>query len=178
MYVDAPLAQRLARIADSIAFATAAGATDERLEVLTPYLDEIRTTMGMDIAFVSQLQGDRRVFKVVSASAGLRTPVQVGESDPLLDTYCMYVVQGRLPPVIRDVHASRHEAALLPITERLGIGCYVSAPVILSNGEVFGTLCCFSTGVRLDLIEADGLALRAIGRAIATMLERTERGEH
>lgn len=169
-------ASRLLDIARSITFATSAGSTDERLEWLAPHLAGVRETLGMEVAFVSQLVDERRVFEVVSSSREGDSPLRVGRSDPLLDTYCMYVVQGRLPPVIRDIRTAAHEAVLLPITQRLGIGCYISAPVLLPDGRVFGTLCCFSRGARADLVEADGAALRQVADAIgAALLSRAER---
>ncbi len=170
MGFPASAATRLTEIAHSIAFATTAGSTDARFEWLVPHLAEVRETLGMEVAFVAQLVGDRRVFRVVSTSREPGTGVEVGRSDPLLDTYCMYVVQGRLPPVIRDIRASAHQAALLPITERLGIGCYVSAPVKLPDGSTYGTLCCFSRGARPDLADSDGDALREVARAIGDRL--------
>jgi len=164
-------ASQLAEIAQSIAIATSVGSTDERLNALTPFLAQVREALRMDVAFVSQLIETRRVFKVVSASRAADSAVKVGHSDSLLDTYCLYVVQGRLPPVIRNIRSSSHEAVLLPITERLHIGCYVSAPVVLSNGHVFGTLCCFSSSARPDLTEADGEALRDVARAVARAVQ-------
>lgn len=166
MPYSALVASRLTEVARSIAIATSAGTTDERLKALSPFLEQVREALGMEVAFVSQFIDDQRVFRVVSSAPGSYNPVQVGGSDPLLDTYCMYVVQGKLPPVIRDMRTSLHEAAMLPVTERLGIGCYVSAPVVLPSGQVFGTLCCFSSAARPDLLEADGEALRGVARAI------------
>ena len=162
---------RLAEIARSIAFATWAGTTDQRLAALSTYLAAVREALGMEVAFVSQLLERRRVFKVVSTSGQGPAPIQVGHSDPLLDTYCMYVLQGRLPPVIRDIRSAGHAAALLPITERLGIGCYVSAPVVLPDGRLFGTLCCFSRQPRPDLVDDDGQALAEVARAIAAAVD-------
>lgn len=172
MASDPSAARRLSEIAHSIALATSVGSSDERLRSLTPFLAQVREALHMEVAFVSQLLDEQRVFKVVSTSRTGDPVVEVGRSDALLDTYCLYVVQGRLPPVIRNIRSSSHEAALLPITERLAIGCYVSAPVVLSNGQVFGTLCCFSSGERPDLVEADGQALREVARSIAAAVER------
>ncbi|HEY1228799.1 MAG TPA: GAF domain-containing protein [Ramlibacter sp.] len=172
METQASAASRLHEIARSIAFATTAGSTDHRLDWLTPYLADVRQALGMEVAFVAQLVDDRRVFRVVSTVPDSTAAVDVGRSDRLLDTYCMYVVQGRLPPVIRDIRNLSHEAALLPITERLGIGCYVSAPVVLPDGQTFGTLCCFSRGARPDLVDSDGDALRDVARAIGESLIR------
>lgn len=171
MEPNAPVAVRLAQIAQSIAFATWAGTTDQRLQALSTYLSAVREAVGMEVAFVSQLQEQRRVFKVVSASPHAHAAIQVGKSDPLLDTYCMYVLQGRLPPVIRDIRTAGHQAALLPITERLGIGCYLSAPVVLTNGGIFGTLCCFSRQARPDLVDDDGQALGEVARAIGAAVD-------
>lgn len=173
---QASTASRLVEIARSIAFATTAGTSDERLQWLVPYLTRVRHALGMETAFVAQLVSDRRVFRVVSTSREPHSGVDVGRSDRLLDTYCMYVVQGRLPPVIRDIRTSAHEAALLPVTESLGIGCYVSAPVFLPDGRIFGTLCCFSRGARPDLVDADGDALREVARAIGEALAREAPG--
>lgn len=168
----ASAASRLHEIAQSIAFATTAGSTDRRLDWLTPHLTQVRQALGMEVAFVGQLVEDRRVFRVVSTARDSSDGIDVGRADRLLDTYCMYVVQGRLPPVIRDIQASSHKAALLPITERLGIGCYVSAPVVLPNGRTFGTLCCFSRAARADLVDGDGEALRDVARVIGEALDR------
>src|SRR3712207_6422554 len=100
---QASTASRLVEIAQSISFATTSGTTDERLEWLVPFLAEVRRSLGMEVAFVAQLIDDQRVFRVVSTSRESHVPIDAGGSDPLLDTYCMYVVQGRLPPVIRDI---------------------------------------------------------------------------
>ena len=171
MASNASVAVRLAEIAQSISFATWAGTTDQRLQGLSTYLGAVREALGMEVAFVSQLLEQGRVFKVVSSSPGSPSPIRVGHSDPLLDTYCMYVLQGRLPPVIRDIRTAGHQAALLPITQRLGIGCYLSAAVVLPDWRMFGTLCCFSRQARPDLEDEDGRALGAVADAIAAAVD-------
>lgn len=110
--VPVPVAERLVEIAQSIAFATLAGTTDQRLLALSTYLTAVREALGMEVAFVSQLMEQRRVFKVVSTSPASQSPIRVGRSDALLDTYCMYILQGRLPPVIRDIRTAGHQTAL------------------------------------------------------------------
>jgi GAF domain-containing protein len=172
MHPHASVASRLLDIARSVAFATPVGSTDERFDWLVPHLADVRRAIDLEVAFVAQMVDDQRVFRVVSTAREPTAMLDVGRSDPLLDTYCMYVVQGRLPPVIRDIRSSSHKAALLPITERLGIGCYVSAPIMLPDGEIFGTLCCFSRGARPDLTDQDGDALREVARVIGETLSR------
>ena len=94
-----------------------------------------------------------------------------GASDPLLETYCQKIVDGRLPFVIPDT-SQLHEAASLAITQALQIGAYLSAPVLLPNGEVFGTVCCISHAVREDLRRKDADALRAVADAVAASIGR------
>jgi GAF domain-containing protein len=80
-----------------------------------------------------------------------------------------------LPCVIRNAPASVN-AELQSITARLQIGAYLSAPVLLGNGQVFGTLCCISHQPREDLQQADAQALRALADAIAFGIEQRARG--
>lgn len=109
-------------------------------EALQALLKAIREHLGMDVAFFSQFDAGRRVFRMVDA--GLPSPVRPGASDPLEETYCQRVVDGRLPQVLNDALANP-ESARLPITGVLGIGAYIGVPVRLSNGDVYGTFCCF-----------------------------------
>ncbi|HEY1230674.1 MAG TPA: GAF domain-containing protein, partial [Ramlibacter sp.] len=100
------------------------------------------------------------------------TTVVPGRSDALLDTYCQRIVDGRLPTVIPDSGASQ-EASSLAITQVLNIGAYLSAPVVLPNGEVFGTVCCISHSPRPDLRDADARAIAAVAQAVAASVTRT-----
>ncbi|MBA2961120.1 MULTISPECIES: GAF domain-containing protein [Ramlibacter] len=160
-------------IANDIAVATASYATAPALGTIHQFLHDIRQALGMDVAFISQIVAGRRRFEVVSAATSGPEPIAAGQSDALVDTYCKLVVDGELPPVIRDV-ADFPRAAALPITRALDIRSYLSARVLLSSGEVFGTLCCFSHQTRPDLVEADGEALQSIADAIAAGVERGE----
>jgi len=123
------------------------------------------------VAFVSQIDQDRRHFDIVSVAADTRASIRAGASDALIDTYCKLVIDGELPTVIPDAFDSS-KAADLEITGKLGIRSYLSAPIVLASGEVFGTLCCFSSAPRPDLREADAQALRAVADAIAASIER------
>lgn len=161
---------QLNKIAAEIAAATADHATHGHLRPLSSYLLEVREVLGMDIAFVSEFVDDRRVFAVVSAS-GEKPLIEPGASHPLLDTYCQRIVSGELPRLIPDT-ASEPGAAKLPVTRELRIGAYLSAPIVLRNGKVFGTLCCLSHVTRPDLRQSDADALEAVANAIALSVDR------
>jgi GAF domain-containing protein len=157
-------------VAAEIAAATAQAATHTHLRPLSDYLREIREALRMDIAFVSEFVDERRVFAIVDVSAGESTVVP-GASDPLLDTYCKRIVSGELPCLIPDA-GGLPEAAALPITQALRIGAYLSAPIVLKSGRVFGTLCCLSHAPQPGLRQYDADALAAVANAIAASIDR------
>ena len=133
-------------------------------------LAQVRDALEMDVVFVSRIRAGRRVFGVVSAAGENDGLVQPGSSDPLLDTYCAQVVEGRIPRVITDTR--QHPAVhALPVTRKLKISAYLSAVVTLPGGMVFGTVCCISHKSRPDLVESDAAALQAVANAIAAAVD-------
>lgn len=151
--------------------ATAQDAQPDLFQPLTFLLAQVRRMLAVDVVFVSQFVDNDRVFEVVSAEGEAATRIVPGKSDPSLDTYCQRIVDGRLPAVIADTGALP-EAASLEITQALSIRAYLSAPVILANGRVFGTVCCISHQVRPDLRERDAQALAAVAQAVAASVTR------
>lgn len=102
----------------------------------------LRERMKMDVVFVSEFTEGQRVFRHVSTAPD--SPViSEGGSEPLERSWCQRVVDGRLPRFIAD-------ASKLPATAELlksvpfPIGTHISTPIVLDNGEIYGTLCCFS----------------------------------
>lgn len=59
-------------------------------------LGVVREHLAMDVVFVSQLRHNRRTFRVVESKPGL-TLLKVGQSDPVEESWCHHVVNGRLP---------------------------------------------------------------------------------
>src|SRR5688500_5765409 len=70
-------------------------------QLLPRALRALRTHLGMDVAFISEFREGRRVFRYVDSTRD-HAAVQMGASDPLEDTYCQRVVDGRLPELIND----------------------------------------------------------------------------
>ena len=74
-------------------------------------------------------------------SAG-REVIKAGMFDPVEQSWCHLIVQGRLPELIRDGKALI-EARQAPFTP-LEIGTHLSVPIVLPDGEPYGTLCTFA----------------------------------
>ena len=117
--------------------------SDEMLDrTITEVLRNLRDRLNMDVVFCSEFVDGRRVFRQV-ATSGVRPTIAVGGSDLLEQSWCQRVVDGRLPRYMAEARADPVASALL---EQLPfpIGTHISTPIVLKNGEIYGTLCCFS----------------------------------
>ena len=133
-------------------------------------LHAIRAHLGMEVAFISELEDDRRVFRFVDADDGAPR-LEVGASDPREESYCQRVVDGRLPQLIPD--ACQNAAALeLPVTREMPIGAHLSVPIRFQDGSVFGTLCCFDRQADETLNERDLGMMWVFADFAARQLER------
>lgn len=130
----------------------------------------LRDRMRMDVVFVSEFTDGVRKVRAVEQSAGHETFAQ-GQTDPLETTWCQRVVDGRLPELVADgavlVASGQAPPASFPI------GTYLSTPIVLGSGEVYGTLCCFSFGVNPKITELDVKKLRYTADLTAKKIDRS-----
>lgn len=139
---------------------------DASRAIIRESLTSLRSHLGMQVAFVGRFAGGRRVFEYVDADSTF-CPISAGQSDPLEETYCARVTDGRIPELIPDtaeVPALQDIAA----TAQLPVGSHMSVPMRDENGEPFGTLCCFSTKADAGLRERDLEVLRMFGDLIGS----------
>jgi GAF domain-containing protein len=168
---NVPDLEGLTAVERAFAVATADGTNEDQLVHLSNLLRRVREAFHMDVVFVSEFVGLRRVFRHVSARKADANLIHEGESEPLEQTYCAAIVEGRLPRAIRNARAIP-EARRLKATERLAIGSHLAVPIVLRDGKVYGTICCFSHGVREELGEKHVEQLQAVARLVAQALER------
>lgn len=135
-------------------FLSAASPGEEVIdEVVLDALCAIRLYLDMEVAFIAEFSEGRRRFRYVD-SALENAPIAVGDSDPLEQSYCQRVVDGRLPQLIHD--AALIPAALeLPATLSVPVGAHLSVPIRLGDGQLYGTFCCFSTHPDFTLGDRD-----------------------
>ncbi|MDM4764783.1 EAL domain-containing protein [Pelomonas sp. SE-A7] len=138
--------------------------------LLIQSMQAIRRHMAMDVAFISEFAEGRRVFRYLD-SADPDPPIRVGGSDPLEESYCQRVVDGRLPELMRDA-CQNIEALTLPATLALNIGAHLSVPIRLKDGSVFGTFCCFCTRPNSALTQRDVATMRVFADILAGHFER------
>lgn len=125
--------------------ATSDSADPELPDAVSEVLKLLRRRLGMDVAFVSQIADGRRTFMAVDNAPDFPL-LQPGMSDPVAESWCQHVVEGRLPEKIDD--AAPLVAAGKMHDPGFTIGTHLSTPVRLADGRVYGTLCCFSRNVK------------------------------
>jgi GAF domain-containing protein len=133
-------------------------------------LRDVREALHMDVAFVSEFSEDQLVFRVLEGDAesfGWRE----GESFPIDESYCKRVLDGSIPQVVSD--AKGEDATKdLRVTTEADIGSYAAVPLVLSDGRLYGTLCCLSHEPDPWLRERD---LRLMERTARWLVEQLER---
>ncbi|MFG6415438.1 GAF domain-containing protein [Roseateles sp. DC23W] len=139
-------------------------ALDKRI---TDVLLTLRRQLRMDVVFVSEFVDGRRVFRFVDGGdpLGLHT----GDSAPLEQSYCQAVVQGRLPELVTDAAPFVADASLPDAG--IPVGAHLSTPVVLPDGRVYGTVCCFSSAPQPELHDNALACLRQCARLVARKVE-------
>jgi signal transduction histidine kinase len=139
-------------------------------EPIRGILQAAREELGMDVAFVSEFDQQRMVFRELVGEAE-SFGWEEGESVALDDTFCRLLLEGRLPNAIPDAKADGR-VRFLEITGKAGIGAYVGAPIRFSDGTLYGTFCLLSHSPEPSLGERDGHFVRVLARLVAEQIER------
>jgi signal transduction histidine kinase len=142
-------------------------------EPIEGILEAAREELGMDVAFVSEFDQQRMVFRELVGEAD-SFGWEEGESVALDDTFCRLLLEGRLPNAIPDAKADGR-VRFLEITGKAGIGAYVGAPIRFSDGTLYGTFCLLSHSPEPSLGERDGHFVRVLARLVAEQIERERR---
>lgn len=131
------------RPASTLRITTSRGGPDATDRTVGSLLRLLRNDLQMDVAFVAEFIDGQRVFRYVDTLPDRRL-IEPGQSHALEESLCQRIVDGRAPALINDVVALQRIGALpvlpAPITSHIGV------PVRLQDGQVYGTLCCFSLG--------------------------------
>ncbi len=125
--------------------------------------------MGMDVAFISEIKDGRRYFRYIDGKDS-RLPIAVGASDPLEESYCIRVIDGRLPELIPDACINA-EALTLAATLALPVGAHLSVPIRLADGSVYGTFCCFSFAPNTTLTDRDLSVMRVLADMVGDQVQ-------
>ncbi|HEY0955981.1 MAG TPA: GAF domain-containing protein [Roseateles sp.] len=134
---------------------------------ITDVLLMLRKQLRMDVVFVSEFVDGRRVFRFVDGGEALG--LQAGDSAPLEQSYCQAVVQGRLPELVTDVAPFVMDGTLPEAG--ITVGAHLSTPVVLPDGRVYGTVCCFSASPKPEMQQSALACLRQCARLVARKVD-------
>lgn len=132
-------------------------------------LHGLRLALNMKVSFISEFAQKKRMFRYVDADEDFR-PIDVGDDDPLGESYCSRIVDGELPELMRDARLNPI-ALTIPATTSLPVVAHLSVPIRFSQGEVYGTLCCFSNQIVDTLADKDLAILRLFSDFVGKILE-------
>jgi diguanylate cyclase (GGDEF)-like protein/PAS domain S-box-containing protein len=154
---------------DGVDGTLAEGEPDFPVELVRTLLGVLRSRLGLDTAWLSWFRDGMQVFEVLDGDAealGLSS----GERSSLSGSYCVRVIDGRLPAVIPDTLANQMTLSL-PVTRELGLGAYVGAPVLDAEGTTLGTVCAVSQHAKPDLTDTDLRIVRHVAELIGVLVE-------
>lgn len=139
--------------------------------VVQSSLSFMRQHMGMEVAYLSEFDGEELVFRAVDAP-GFEDVIATGDRMPLDETYCRHILSGELPEMIIDT-ADEPLAQTIPVTRSLPIKSHVSIPIRRRDGSVYGMFCCLSRAAQPTLNERDLKVMRAFADLSAQHINDT-----
>lgn len=128
-----------------------------------------RRRLGMDLAFVSAVRGDTRMFTFVDSTL-THAPVAPGDADPLDESYCSLVIDGTMPDLVTDLR-DRDDLPDLLARERYGIRAHAGVPLVLADGSVIGTFCCIALDPVTDVARGALDDLRVLAAFVAEQID-------
>ncbi|WP_222268110.1 sensor domain-containing phosphodiesterase [Modestobacter marinus] len=127
-----------------------------------------RRSLQLSVAFLSRLDGTTQHLEVVDSAIPL--VFHDGITQAQETTFCQLVLDGRLPAVMPDMRKSPL-AMSLPVARVPRIRSYVTTPVRLSDGSVYGTLCAFGFTSDPELTTRDKSLMDVLASAASVIIE-------
>jgi EAL domain-containing protein (putative c-di-GMP-specific phosphodiesterase class I) len=126
-----------------------------------------KKSLGLSLTFLTRLDGEVQYLEVVESSIPL---FRDGQTQPQATSLCQAILDGKLPKVIPNV-AKLPEAMKLPAARFPRIRSYVSVPVSLSDGTLYGTFCAAGFTADKELTKRDQALMEVLASAAATIIE-------
>ncbi|WP_220457982.1 MULTISPECIES: EAL domain-containing protein [unclassified Actinotalea] len=131
-------------------------------------LRQAREALGLSVSFLTRIQGDTQIMEVVDTS--LPVFLSDGARQRRDTTLCKTVLDGDAPEVMPDIRD--HPAAMKQPAARFAhFRSYVSVPVTLSDGRLYGTFCAAGLTPERNLSERDAALLKVLASAAAMIIE-------
>lgn len=139
--------------------------------------DLLRTakrSLRLSVAFLSRLDGTTQHLEVVESSVPFL--FQEGYQQRQEATLCQAILDRKLPRVIPNL-TDHPEAMKLPAARMPRLRSYVSVPVVLSDGELYGTFCAAGLTSDKELSKRDEALMGVLASAAAVIIEPAVRAQ-
>ena len=127
-----------------------------------------KESLNLSVAFLSRLDGTTQHLEVVESSVPFLFKEGVKQRQDT--TFCQAIIDKKLPSVIPDVRKFP-EAMKLPAARMPRIRSYVSVPVVLSDGSLYGTFCAAGLTTDKELTKRDKSLMDVLAHAAAVIIE-------
>jgi EAL domain-containing protein (putative c-di-GMP-specific phosphodiesterase class I) len=139
--------------------------------------DLLRTakkSLRLSTAFLSRLDGTTQHLEVVESSVPFLFQEGYKQQQDL--TLCQAILDKKLPRVIPDL--TKHDVAMaLPAARMPRLRSYVSVPVTLSDGTLYGTFCAAGLTTDKELTKRDEALMGVLAKAAALVIEPQVRAQ-
>jgi EAL domain-containing protein (putative c-di-GMP-specific phosphodiesterase class I) len=131
-----------------------------------------RSSLGLGLAFLTRMDGTTQTLEVVDSSLPLF--FKDGNSQRQDTSLCQAILDKKLPAVMPDLRD--HPLAMsLPAARMPRIRSFVSVPVRLSDGSLYGTFCAAGFSSDKELTKRDKSLMDVLAQAAAVIIEPAER---
>jgi EAL domain-containing protein (putative c-di-GMP-specific phosphodiesterase class I) len=136
-----------------------------------------KRSLGLSVSFLSRLDGTTQHLEVVESSVPFL--FQEGNKQAQATSLCQAILDKKLPEVIPNLK-DFPEAMKLPAARLPRIRSYVSVPVLLSDGSLYGTFCAAGLTSDKGLTKRDKSLMDVLAHAAAVIIEPgvRERARH
>ncbi|WP_078551753.1 EAL domain-containing protein [Bacillus alkalicellulosilyticus] len=143
--------------------------TEQFNRTATHIFDLLSNRIGINTFFIATNdRKDNVVLKSINRQYSLMVE---GSSLPFENVLCRFVCENIDEPFVISDLANDPRTKHEPATKALnGSGCFVGVPIVLRNGDVFGTLCGLDK-VPYDFTDEDISLLRSLGSLLSVTVE-------
>jgi EAL domain-containing protein (putative c-di-GMP-specific phosphodiesterase class I) len=127
-----------------------------------------KSALQLSVSFLTRMDGVSQHLEVVESSVPFL--FQEGNVQPQDTSLCQAIRDKKLPAVIPDLKKFP-EAMKLPAARLPHIRSYVSVPVVLSDGTLYGTFCAAGLTSDKDLTKRDKALMEVLAHAAAVIIE-------
>jgi EAL domain-containing protein (putative c-di-GMP-specific phosphodiesterase class I) len=143
--------------------------TDEQIADL---LRTAKKSLRLSVAFLTRMDGTTQHLEVVESS--IPVLFQEGVTQVQETSLCQAILDRKLPPVIPNLK-DFPEAMRLPAARIPRIRSYVSVPVTLSDGTMYGTFCAAGLTADKELTKRDKSLMDVLASAASVIIEPSVR---